>query len=163
MLSTCFPTSLVLFTLSNLTESPIEEPEREHGATDEQQKASVRVDLVTIEELKRVYDVTDEQLDTNVRQKDFYDLAGCFDCVETYLDKLGLTAGQQTQVEDLAVRRDVQTAMTKALKFWHQPKPWMATFRTLLQISLDRRRGDVAERLCLYIKQEIPKPKPKKL
>ena len=105
------------------------------------------------------YNVNDEQLSTKISEEDIFDLAGCFDCVETYLDKLGLTAGQQTQVEDLAERRDVQTAMTKALKFWRQPKPWLATYRTLLQILLDLRRGDVAVRVCQYIKQEVPQQK----
>ena len=102
-------------------------------------------------------------MNTEIREEDIYDLGGCFDCVETYIDKLGLTAGQQTQIEDLAERRDVQTAMTKALKFWRQPKPWLATYRTLLQILLDLKRGDVAVRVCQYIKQEVPKLKTKKL
>ena len=105
------------------------------------------------------YNITGEQLNTKIREKDIYDLAGCFDCVETYLDKLGLTAGQQTQVEELAERRDVQTAMTKALKFWRRPNPLSATYRTLLQILLDLKRGDVAVRVCQYIKQEVPKHK----
>ena len=105
------------------------------------------------------YNITDEQLNTEIGEENIYDLAGCFDCVDTYLDKLGLTAGQQTQVEELAERRDVQTAMTKALKFWRQPNPLLATYRTLLQIFLDLKRGDVAVRVCQYIKQEVPKHK----
>ena len=106
-----------------------------------------------------MYGISEEQLNVKIREEDIIDLAGCFDSVLTYLDKLGLTAGQQTQVEDLAERRDILTAMTKALKFWRQPKPWLATYRTLLQILLDLKRGDVAERICLYIKQELPKHK----
>ena len=105
------------------------------------------------------YNITDEQLNTKIREEDIFDLAGCFDCVETYLDKLGLTSGQQTQVEELAKTRDVQTAMTKALKFWRQPNPLSATYRTLLQILLDLKRGDVAVRVCQCIKQEVPKHK----
>ena len=113
---------------------------------------------LSIEELTVEYNVTDEQLNTKIGE-DIFDLAGCFDCVEIYPDKLGLTAGQQTQVEELAERRDVQTAMTKALKFWRQPNPLLATYRTLLQILLDLKRGDVAVRVCQYIKQEVPKHK----
>ena len=114
---------------------------------------------LSVEELMREYDVTDEQLNTKIREEDIFDLAGCFDCVETYLNKLGLTAGQQTQVEELAERRDIQTAMTKALKFWRQPNPLSATYRTLLQILLDLKRGDVAVKICQYVKQEVPKHK----
>ena len=114
---------------------------------------------LSIEDLQRETEISNSQLDTKVREEDLYDLAGCFDCVETYLDKLGLTAGQQTQVVDLAERRDVQTAMIKALKYWRQPNPFLATYRLLLQILLDLKRGDVAVRVCQYIKEEIPKHK----
>ena len=107
----------------------------------------------------REYDVTDEQLNTKIREEDIYDLAGYFDCVETYLDKLGLTAGQQTDVKDLAFRCNTKIAMLEALKLWRQPKPWLATYRTLLQILLDLKRGDVAVSVCQYIKEEIPRQK----
>ena len=112
-------------------------------------------------DLLREADISDSQLNTNIKEEDIFDLAGCFDCVEAYLDKLGLTAGQQTQVEELAVRRDVQTAMTKALKFWRQPNPLSATYRALLLTLQDLKRGDVALRVCQYIKQEVPKLKAK--
>ena len=95
--------------------------------------------------------VSDTQLAVLIREEDIYNLAGCFDNVENYLDKLGLTAGQQTEVEDLAERRGIQIAMTKALKFWCQPNPFIATYRTLLEILLNLRRGDVAVKVCHYI------------
>ena len=112
-----------------------------------------------MEELQKETHISDCQLDTKIREVDLYDIAGCFDCVEKYLDKLGLTVGQQTQVEELAERRDIQTAMTKALKFWYQPNPLSATYRALLQILLDLKRGDVAVRVCQYINEEIPRNK----
>ena len=79
--------------------------------------------------------------------------------METYLDKLGLTAGQQTDVKDLAFRRNTKTAMAEALRLWRQPNPYTSTFRVLIEILLDLRRGDVAERVCQYIKQEVPRHK----
>ena len=112
-----------------------------------------------MEDLQRITKTSNCQLDTMIREEDLYDIAGHFDCVENYLDRLRLTAGQQAQIEDLAERRDIQTAMTKALKYWRQPNPYIATYRTLLQILLDLKRGDVADRICQYITENIPKHK----
>ena len=98
-------------------------------------------------------------MNTKIREEDTYDLAGCFDQLETYLDRLKLNSAQQTDIHDLAAQRGVQIAMAQALKLWRQPKPWLATYRALVEILLDLRRGDVADRVCQYIKQEIPKHK----
>ena len=114
---------------------------------------------LTMEALKREAGVSDIQLDTKITQHDFYELAGYFENVENYIDKLGLTPGQQTEVRDLSKLRGIQTAMTEALKLWCRPNPYAATFRALLEILLDLRRGDVADKVCCYIKKEIPKHK----
>ena len=116
-------------------------------------------DNSAIEELKRECGVSDEQLNTKIREEHLYDLAGCFDQLETYLDRLGLNPAQQTDIHDLAAQRGIQIAMAQALKLWRQPKPWLATYGALVEILLDLRRGDVADRVCQYIKQEIPKHK----
>ncbi len=84
-----------------------------------------------------------------------YVLASCFDNVENYLDQLGLTPSQQTDIHDLAVRQDIQTAMAKALKLWRAPNPFVATFRALLIILLDLKKGDVAVRVCQHIVKEL--------
>ena len=112
-----------------------------------------------VEELTRECGVSAEQLNNKIREEHLHDLAGCFDQLETYLDRLGLNPAQQTDIYDLAFRRGIQTAMAQALKLWCQPKPWLATFGALVAILLNLRRGDVAERVCQYIKQEIPKHK----
>ena len=92
-------------------------------------------------------------------EHDLQNLATCFDNVETYLDKLRLTPGQQTDVKDIAYRRNTNIAMTEALKLWRQPNPFTATFRALLEILLDLNRGDIAVKVCQYINDNIPKCK----
>ena len=108
--------------------------------------------LLTIEDLLKEVEISESMLAVMLREEDIYELAGCFDCVDSYLSKLGLTAGQQTQVEELALRRDIQTAMMKALQFWCQPNPFRATYKALLEILLSLKRGDVAKRICQYIR-----------
>ena len=96
------------------------------------------------------------QLDSQIIEKDLPDLAGFFDVVDTYLYKLNLTPGQQTDVKDLAYRQSTTVAMAEALKLWRQPNPFVATFRALLEIVLDLRRGDVAVSVCQHIASKVP-------
>ena len=119
----------------------------------------ISVDVLTIEQLKRETGVDDSQLATMIREEDINKIAGLFDEVETYLDKLGLLPAQQTDVKDIAYRHSTTQAMTKALKLWRQPDPYAATFRALLEILLDLRRGDVALKVCQYVNEEVPKQK----
>ena len=114
---------------------------------------------LTVEKLKRETGVDDSQLATRIREEHLHDLAGCFVQLETYLDRLGLNPAQQTDIHDLAAQRGTQIAMAQALKLWRQPKPWLATYRALVEILLDLRRGDVAFRVCQYITEEFPKHK----
>ena len=111
----------------------------------------VGTNALTIEELKKRTGVTDAQLDTQITEHDFSDLAGCFDEVDTYLYKLKLTPAQHTDIKDLACRRNTTVAMTETLKLWCQPNPFAATFRALLEVLLELRRGDVAVKVCQYI------------
>ena len=114
---------------------------------------------LTVEKLKRETGVDDSQLATMIREEDINKIAGLFDEVETYLDKLRLLPAQQTDVKDIAYRHSTTLAMTKALKLWRQPDPYAATFQALVEILLDLRRGDVAVRVCQYITEEVPKHK----
>ena len=114
---------------------------------------------LTVEKLKRETGVDDSQLATMIREEDINKIAGLFDEVETYLDKLRLLPAQQTDVNDIAYRHSTIQAMIKALKLWRQPDPYAATFQALVEILLDLRRGDVAVRVCQYITEEVPKHK----
>ena len=116
-------------------------------------------DDLALDDLVSRYRIDDTQLDTMIGEEDLSDLADCFDCVEDYLYKLGLKAGQQTDIKDLAFRCNTKTAMAEALKLWRRPNPLSATYRALLHILLDLKRGDVAVRVCQYITENVPKQK----
>ena len=53
---------------------------------------------MALSDLKRELRLTDEQLDATVEDSDLPELAGCFENTEDYVEKLGLTPGQQTDV-----------------------------------------------------------------
>ena len=106
---------------------------------------------LTVADLKRRTGISDAQLDTHITNGDIIKLASLFDDVIPYLDKLQLTAGQQTDIMDLAIQQGKRTAMAEALRLWRQLDPFAATFRALLKILLTLRRGDVAVRVCQYI------------
>ena len=110
---------------------------------------------LSIEDLMRKTGISTSQVNTEITEHDLHGLAECFDNVETYLDKLELNEGQQTDIKDLAYRRNTKTAMVEALKVWRQPNPFAATFQALLQILLDLKRGDVAVKVCQYITDNI--------
>ena len=116
-------------------------------------------DDLALDDLVSKYRIDDTQLDTMIREEDLSDLADCFDCVEDYLYKLGLKAGQQTDIKDLAFRSNTKTAMAEALKLWRRPNPLSATYGALLHILLDLKRGDVAVRVCQHITENVPKQK----
>ena len=111
---------------------------------------------LTLSALKKNTGVSDTQLDTEVVEHNLYNLAACFDNVDTYILKLGLLPGQQTDIKDLAFRWSTQLAMTEALKLWRAINPLDATFRALLIILLDLKRGDVAVSVCQYIADRVP-------
>ena len=115
--------------------------------------------MLTIEQLRRETGIDDSQLATTIREEDIIKIAGYFGYVETYLDKLGLEPAQQADVKDIVHTRNTAIAMAEALRLWCQPNPYTATFRALLEILLDLRRGDVAVRICQYITEEVPKYK----
>ena len=118
-------------------------------------KPTGRTRSLSIEDLSRRAGVSNAQLNTEIIEHDLHCLAEYFDNVETYLNSLGLRAGQQTDIKDLAHRHNTKTAMVEALKLWRQPNPFAATFRALLEILLDLERGDVAVKVCQYITDNI--------
>ena len=106
---------------------------------------------MTINELKTCINVTDSQLDNQIQRKDLFKLSGYFDNVDTYLDHLGLSRSQQTDIKDLAFRRGTQIAMSEALRLWREPNPYTATYRALVEVLLNLKKGGVAVEVCSYL------------
>ena len=111
---------------------------------------------LTIEDLQANTGVSDLQLDRQIDEEDFSDIADFFEDVETYLDNLGLDPGQKTDIKDLSMDKGTKAAVVEALKRWHQPNPIVATFRALLWILIRLKKGDIAIKVCRYIKFNYP-------
>ncbi len=95
---------------------------------------------------------TDEQLDTRVEETDVPQLSSYFDNVhDGYLEKLGLSSGQQTDVRDLTYVHGTQAGMLLALKYWLDRVLAEGTFRALLLILISLDKGDVAIKVAQYL------------
>ena len=104
---------------------------------------------MTLSDLKRELRLTDEQLDATVEDSDLPELAGCFENTEDYVEKLGLTPGQQTDVMRIqGFMNSTEAGMKVALRYWKKGNPYKATYRDLLLITLSLKKGDVAVRVC---------------
>ena len=107
---------------------------------------------LSIDLLKRETQITDEWLDQRLEEADLPEVAACFDNTEDYVEKLGLTPGQQTDVmRTQTLLNSTQVGMKVALKYWRNRNPVEATFRALLLILLSLLKGDVAVRVCKYL------------
>ena len=121
---------------------------------------NIILDVLTIEQLKVETTIDDFQLATMIREEDINTIARYFGHVETYLDGLGLIPSDQADVKDIVHNQHSSAlAMAEALRRWHQPNPFSATFQALLEILLELRKGDVALKVCQYINKEVPKHK----
>ena len=109
---------------------------------------------LSIDLLKRETQITDEWLDQRLEEADLPEVAACFDNTEDYVEKLGLTPGQQTDVSEVKAKtllNRTQARMKVTLKHWRNRNPVEATFRALLLILLSLLKGDVAVRVCKYL------------
>ena len=95
--------------------------------------------------------MTDEQLHKCIHEADLSELAACFENTDDYVEILGLTPGQQTDVRTQAFVNGIQTGMKLALKYWKKGNPHKATYRDLLPKLFFLRKGDVAVRVCKFL------------
>ena len=102
---------------------------------------------MTLEELTEAYSV---QLDHEIKDEDLTYLAEHFDNVEHYLRVFGLTTAQKANVRRMVHVHDNQIAMAECLSLWRQRNPSTATLRTLLEILLSLRKGEIASNVCKY-------------
>ena len=90
-------------------------------------------------------------LDSEIEQHDLIFLASYFDQIELFLDQLGLTGGEK---DDIKKKCDTtQLKMTEALSLWRKHDPTKATFRELINITQNLRRGDIARDIEQYVSQ----------
>ena len=113
-----------------------------------------RVKTTTMNELKTHLELTNYQLNLQIEEEDMLKISAHFENVESYLVQLGLSTSQQTDIKDLASRRGTQIAMCEALRLWSEPNPYAATYRALLDRLIDLGKGEVAAKVCSYLKSK---------
>ncbi len=96
--------------------------------------------------------LTDSCIDQEI-SKDISSIASFFKNVNCLLDKFGLPPSNQTDIE-IKSRHSTAEATKEALQLWWQQNPYHATFRTLLNILLEQRIGDVAASICSYLAEK---------
>ena len=95
--------------------------------------------------------VTDSYLNMEIEEADLLELAAYFDNIEYYLEMLGLTPGEQTDVRSCTNSSGTRFGMMLALKYWSNRDPFEATYRTLLLILLSLQKRDIAIRVFKYL------------
>ena len=104
--------------------------------------------------------MNDALLDSEAIEHDLYNLAGCFDNYNDYLDKLGLTPAEQSDVRRVEfLEKSHQSAMREALRLWRKLRPDLATFRALLNIVLSMNgKWETAQNICKFIHEHVRMP-----
>ena len=105
---------------------------------------------VTVEKLAEMYCISSDQLNCEIEEVDTTILAGYFDDVEYYLNVLGLSPAEQTDIRTKAITNGTQVAMNYCLLLWRQHNPFSATLRTLLKMLLSLRKEEIAKKVCNY-------------
>ena len=106
---------------------------------------------ITIETVKKKTGVTDEQLNKMIDTSDLHKLAGCFDQVGDYLDKLRLTPIEQSEIKKMESAEGSQSAMREALRKWHDKDRYSATYGTLINLTIELDKVNVAYNIANYI------------
>ena len=101
-------------------------------------------------EFLRRCNVRSEFLDAEIEEEHLLHLATFFDSVEIYMDMLGLTPAERSEVRYIYFREGTQVGMWHCLHLWRRHNPCAATLRTLLLILLRLRKEDIAMHLCVY-------------
>ena len=94
------------------------------------------------------YQITTSQVDHKIQQKDIPYLAPHFDYVNLYVDVMGLTPGEQMDVNGADTN---QLAMIKCLNLWTRKNPAQATFRALLEMLVKLKKEEIAMKICQYL------------
>ena len=104
---------------------------------------------LTIELLKEKTGLTDDHLDQPIPEYSLFDIASR---IPNWSDYAGSQGMELSEGEMQSVREDPSRTMTRmkaqrALELWHGRDPYKATYRSLLNMCLKRKDGDVARKI----------------
>ena len=110
--------------------------------------------VLTVPKLMETENITEKQMDTPVEEDDLPWIAQLLDNTDEYVEPLGLTSGEQNDVQDIVARastNQTQRGVKLTLKYWQNKNPKEATYRKLLNILLKLKKGSIAIKLCKYM------------
>ncbi len=96
--------------------------------------------------------ISDEDLDLEIQESDLFEIAGYFDNTEDYLEMLGLSSSQQSDVKNEKCKtKSTQAGMKLALKIWLKRNPFGESFRSLFSLILPLKKVIVAVDICQWL------------
>ena len=109
---------------------------------------------MSFDALQRMTRVADKHLDIGIGDSDLPEIATHCGTADDYVEKLELSAGEQTDVRTESSACGAMAGMLLALKCWVRKKASKATFRALIIILLLFCKGDDAIQICYYINRK---------
>ncbi len=106
---------------------------------------------LTIDKLMTNTGLTDEQVNQEIAEKDLSKIADLFDSIDDLCVQFGLSKSDTADVETQRLLNGTKESVKKALKSWRNRRPYEATFKNLLTILLDIKKGGVAKDVAHYI------------
>ncbi len=103
-----------------------------------------------LQALKERTNVTDEQLDSRLENSELWELAGHLGNFEVYVGEPGfnLNKAEIADLKKCVGDNGHQHAMTMALEKWLDVSRVKVTYRVLVNILLELRKGIAAEEVC---------------
>jgi len=101
------------------------------------------------------FDVSEYQLSTRLTDRDYAIIAAYFDDFEDYIHMFNLENHQKADARRKGRDKNI-LGVTEILICWIQCNGSAATFKELVNILSQLRKHEVAERVCTYVKENIP-------
>ncbi len=99
-------------------------------------------------------DIDHSLLKNEIEETELGFLAIHFDNVENYMQLLGLSPPEQTDVKNLVIH-GTHTAMIKCLSLWRRRDPAGATYRVLVKLLQDMRKYDIASQVWKHCQEKF--------
>ncbi len=103
--------------------------------------------------LAETIDIEHHLLNKEIKTTELAYLAIHFDDVVNYMEALGLTDAQQTDVKTRQLIHSTQAAMTMCLSLWQRRDPAAATYRALVKLLKKMRKHDIASKVFSIAKK----------
>ncbi len=94
-------------------------------------------------------------LNNEIQTKEFVILAAHFDCLEIFMEPLGLVPAQQADVRICRLLNGTQVAIAECLSLWQRSNPSAATYRALVKLLLRMRKYDIASKVVKHCQEKL--------